>query len=77
MRKAKPRALPEGDEAGDRRTAAGADLRDELLPRHSQTALLAKPLKTVTFEQQLETGADSAFPTEQAIRQKENLKAKK
>jgi hypothetical protein len=77
MRKAKPRALPDGDEAGDRRTAAGADLRDELLPRHSQTALLAKPLKTVTFEQQLESGASSAFPTEQAVRQKENLKAKK
>ena len=37
--KTKTRTSPGDGEAGDRRIAAGADPRDELLPRHSQSAL--------------------------------------
>jgi len=52
---------------------------DDLLPRHSQSALLAALLsrqsKSVAFAEDLQP--EVAYPTEQAMRQKESLKARK
>ena len=52
---------------------------DDLLPRHSQSALLAELLsrhsKSVAFAEDLKP--DAAYPTEQAVRQRESLKTRK
>ena len=58
-------------------TLSSTEPEEEQLPRHTQSALLAKLLsaKRVTFED--EDAVVNSFPTEKALRQKESLKAKK
>lgn len=59
--------------------APSTEPEDNLLPRHSQSALLAELLgrqfKSVAFAEDLQP--EAAYPTEQAVRQKESLKARK
>ena len=56
-----------------------AEPEDTLLPRDSHSALLAELLglqsKSVAFAKDLQP--EAAYPTEQAVRHKENLKARK
>ena len=58
-------------------TLSSTETEEEHLPRHTQSALPAKLLsaKRVTFEDA--DAVVNSFPTEQALRQKESLKAKK
>ena len=89
VRAPRRRDTPERQSSRSRTTTATAEglqdmpdstePEDSLLPRHSQSALLAELLsrhsKSVAFAEDLKP--DTAYPTEQAVRQKESLKTRK